>query len=273
MLDSLQLYRSFEPSRPIISGAPVTKIMETYGLSWVEVLYPKESHYRFTERFIEYYENNKSTVLETLRKDSLEVKKIVAQILDDRGSRESYIFENFQNTVLPLIEQGEKVYSNFGFSHVLQGKLNNRLYIAGMLKDSFPNLKVYSILTHLADSEVYKYKKYCKTGKLSKYGKTIKLATICGTTISDKWDGDSKKEKVKGIEELKTLTKMGEINIIPIKSLPTAMRNQRYFIDYEAGKNPAKMEFEKDLTTSDYFQGLIFIRGSKANETWELIKK
>ena len=191
-------------------------------------------------------------------------------LLEKKGMREAFITKNFESLVLPKIAEGEKVYSNFGYAHVLQNKLNDRMYLAAILKEKSPELKIYSILTHMADSEVLDNKKYCKNGFIKRYGKKIKLASICGTETSTELAGDTKKESVRGIEDLKNTTEMGEITIVPMKEVKQDLQIKLYYLDYVDGMNPDELIFDTNSKTIDYFQALIFIRGSEANDTYEM---
>ena len=269
IIDSLSLFKTPEEDIAIWSGKPLYKLSIKYGYSNKKILYESHSQHNYTSRYFEYYLNNRQLVLEAFGTDSIEVKIILDDHLMRENSREEFITKNFIERVLPLIDNGEKVYSNFGYAHVLQSELNDNLYLAGRLKESNPDLKIYSILTHMADSEVLKNKKYCKEGSIRRYGKKIRLASICGSITSKKLDGNTKDEKILGIDELRTKTNKGEITLVALNSIREEDLRKRYYLDYISGKNPDGLRFESDKSTLDYFQGLIFIRGSSANEPYE----
>jgi hypothetical protein len=269
-VDSLSLFESPQPDIDIWSGKPLYKISNKYGYSNNEILYNPNSQHNYTSRFIEYYLENKKLVLEAFNIDSTEVEYLLDNHLLVNSGREEFIKNNFSKIVIPLIAAGEKIYSNFGYAHILQAKLNDKLYLAGLLKETHPNLKIYSILTQMADCEVLENKKYCKEGIIRKFGKKIRLASICGSITSHKLDGDTKKEKVLGIEELRTKTNRGQITVIPISTISQEKLNKRYFLDYVSGKNSDNLKFEPNKSTLDYIQALIFVKGSNANTTYEM---
>ena len=152
----------------------------------------------------------------------------------------------------------------------MQSKLNSNYYLAATLKNNFPHLKIYTILSHLSDSEVLDQRKYCKSDKIKIRGKKIKTAKYCGAVNSRELDGDSESEKVKGIEELSKYTKSGYIRTIDIHKIPDSLSTQLYYIDYAENKNPNKISIDDNLKTLDYYQALIFIKGSKPNTPYEI---
>ena len=101
-------------------------------------------------------------------------------------------------------------------------------------------------------------------------GKKIKTAKFCGAQNSKSLDGDSENEKIKGIEELINTTKSGNIRTIDIHNIPEPLSTELFYIDYEDNKNPNGLIFNQNLKTLDYYQGLIFIKGSKPNIPYEI---
>ena len=75
-----------------------------------------------------------------------------------------------------------------------------------------------------------------------------------------------------GIDDLIQQTGLWELRIIPIESISENLLDQRYYLDYVAGKNADNIQYQPTLNTLDYYQGLIFIRDSKANETYEMYR-
>ncbi len=270
IVDSLAQFSDLEDELIIWSGKPVMKLSKEHGLTNEEVLYDVNAQPNFTKRFFEFYKSNMNMVSGAFGKVSLEIKKILEKHLMRESNREQFITENFESMVLPIIDEGEKVYSNFGYAHILQDRLSDKMFLAGILKEKYPKLKIYSILTQMADGEVLDKKKFCKNGCIKRYEKKIKLASICGSITSKKLDGDTKNERVKGIDALKSSTAMGEATIIPINVVNKELQKQLYYLDYEEGKNSEDLSFEKNTSTSNYFQALIFIRGSEANDTYEM---
>ena len=269
MMDSLRIYKNLEEDLHIISGKHLSKLAIQYNCTSKDILYPNNSQHHFAKRFYKYYQNNKEQVLNAFDSNRGEVKQIMVIQNQDR---ETQITENFNQTIIPLVQNGNKVYSNFGYNHVLQESINGMLYLAGRLKKENPEVKIFSILTQLGDCEVLKHRKFCREGTIKRYGKTIKLASICGAIKTDDWDGDTKNEKILGIDLLKSMTGLVELSVISIYKLPSEYSKELYFIDYEIGKNADNVQLDPNMSTIDYYQGLIYIEGSKANEPYELLK-
>lgn len=267
ILDSLRKYTVLDEEWSFMSGKHVFKLANKHNCSYRSILYPKDGQYHFATRFMEYYEANTQEVLTVFAEHQHEVEQIM---MSQPDGREATITKNFEARVLPLIERGEKVYSNYGYAHVLQASFDGNLYLAGSLKANHPDLKLFSILTHLAEGEVNERVKLCPTEKIKRYGKTIRLAKVCAGVSSTEWDGDTKKEAILGIAALKSMTPSGQLTAFSVADLPAAQSKKRFFIDYEPGKNVDKNELEKDKATSDYFQGVLYIEGSAANIPYEL---
>jgi hypothetical protein len=275
IIDSLKLYKKLEKPLQITSMGPLYKLAKQYmaeGKDVDAIFHKHNSQNQYSKRLIKYYYENKNSFHKHFGIDSSKVIELFESYSSPQNpiKREACIIKNFENYIIPMIEAGNKVYSNFGYAHVLQSELNSKYYLAATLKNNFPHLKIYTILSHLAESEVLYQRKYCKSGKIKIREKKIKTAKYCGAVNSKELDGDSEYEKVKGIEELTRITKNGYIRTIDIHKIPESLSKQLYYIDYAKNKNPNKILIDNNLKTLDYYQALIFINGSKPNTPYEI---
>jgi len=271
-IDSLHLYKDLEQDLTVMSLGPLYKKaakIRMEGGDFEALLYSNDSQNQFSKRFTTDYTTDKNEIHKYFGDDSLKVIEVFDSYKNGKG-REETIVRNFEKFILPLTDQGHKVYSNFGYAHVLQSEFNNKKYLTAELKYRYPNLKIFTLLSHLSESEVLSHRKLCKSGKIKRQGKKLKTAIVCGAINSKKDDGDSENEKVKGIKELTAITGQGKLRTILISDLPVELTSNLYFIDYEINKNSAGLKFEKNLTTLNYYQGLIFIKGSGPNIPYEI---
>ena len=275
IIDSLRFYNTLEKPLQIISMGPLFKLAKQYmaeGKDVDAIFHKSSSQNQDSKRLIRYYLNNKYSFHENFGVDSIQVIELFESYKSPQNKfkREERIFENFEKRIIPLINSGNKVYSNFGYAHVLQSELNKKKYLAAELKTQYPDLEIYTLLSFLAESEVLNERQYCKSGKMKVRGKKIKTAKFCGAQNSKSLDGDSENEKIKGIEELINTTKSGNIRTIDIHNIPEALSTELFYIDYEDNKNANGLIFNQNLKTLDYYQGLIFIKGSKPNIPYEI---
>jgi len=209
----------------------------------------------FRKRFYEAYTKDKKTFLKPFGINEKEVEMImdVNEAIKDKY-RENAIFLNFKKLVFPLIEQGEKVYSNFGYTHVLQEKIDGYPYIANRVKEGFGDkIKLISILGIMANSEVMKYRTYKSKGyRISKF-----------------WDGDSILERVKGIKMLKRIAKGNDVTLFKLNGKNSPFNKSLYFVNYTRNRESifrkGRFETERGSSTTDYIQYLLFIQNSKSN--------
>ena len=209
----------------------------------------------FRKRFFEAYKKDKKRFLHAfgVNEKTVALLMTIHESTKDK-SREHAIFLNFKRLIIPLIDQGEKIYANFGFAHVLQEKINGYSYIANRLKDSLDNkIKLTTILGLLANSEVMKYKTYKSKGYKT----------------SKSWDGDSILARVKGIKVLKSIAKDKDVLLFKLNGEQSPFFESLFFIDYKRYRESlfrkGWWETEKGSSTTDYIQYLFFIQHSKSN--------
>ena len=266
MVDSLKLFKSFEIEKLTIwSGKPAFKMVQQYGGSTYNYVYPLTSKFNFADRFSKYYKANKSKVVAAFDID----QTILENILEPKAKkREFHIYESFKSQVIPLIQKGAMVYANFGFAHVLQDQINGRDYIAGLIKKNFPDLKVSSILGLLTESEVLTEKKLKKTGeKIIERGLEYKVAAYSGFKTSTDDDGHSSSEKLLGIDELIQFSENINIVLLDLGLANSPFTKTPYLLAFEKGGEDFKIKHGSN--TLDYFQYVILMRNSLPNTPLE----
>ncbi|MEM9052948.1 MAG: hypothetical protein AAGC47_12920, partial [Bacteroidota bacterium] len=261
-VDSLQMYRNTTLEiRKVWSGKPAQEKIAKYGGYTAEYYYPVQSKYNFTWRFMRYYEANKENVLEAFNAQGIDAEPILESPFKNR---EEHIFNGFKDTVIPLIESGEKVYSNFGFSHIMQKEIFNSCYLACLVKNEFPELRMETVLGLLSNSEVLKYRKWKKSKEtIEERGLVFQKMVYKGYSTSSTWDGDYIFEKLDGINELKKAAKSHDVLFLDLDKPNSPMKDSRYFSNYKRGvKNMFPGE---EGSTLDFFQFIIYMKGSEAN--------
>ncbi|MEO1655530.1 MAG: hypothetical protein AAFU64_18455, partial [Bacteroidota bacterium] len=267
IIDSLSLYRNLDIlDLKIYSGKPVWELVRATRKSTYDYVYPLQSKYHFGKRFLAYFEKNQSQVVEAFGKHHKELKEFLSK--DKSKRREEVIFDNFQRRILPLIRSGEIVYAKFGYAHIHQGSINGKLYLAGMLKEKYPELKISSILGVLAKSNTLKERKLCKSGEnLVERGITFEKAEYCGYKTAKSYDGDSFFERLAGIQALKKVTGKKDILMLDLHQPSSPLHKSQSFIYFtKGGKN---WNIDPSLTTTDYVQYLIYMQHSEATIPFE----
>jgi len=153
---------------------------------------------------------------------------------------------------------------------VLQEKFNKKMYLAGALKKKYPNLGIHTTLVLMGNGEVLLGPKLCIKRKVKKKGITIKLAELCGSKTSAKWDGDTPREKIKGIDTLKGDSNWEGSMVINLREVDKNKLKNQYYIGYEREKNADKIQLDLTKSTLDYYQSLIYVNRSNANIPFEL---
>ncbi|GAB5523234.1 MAG: hypothetical protein Roseis2KO_11060 [Roseivirga sp.] len=254
IIDSLRYFSGLSyPEQPAIwSGKP---ILES-GKPWSDYFPDPAADY--FDKLFDYIQENPEESSAAFGKNWLEVKRLIETV--DRESRETVIFENFQRQIIPLMKQGEKVYANFGYFHIQQGKINGRESVACKLRNSLDkNLSMVSIQGLLAKSSVLKEKKFKKAPPVVIKDLTFTGMAYNGYKHSRSWDGDSFFERAKGIGMLKKAAK-SDVILIDLKQKGSPFKNSDYLAAFSRGGKKWKLEEGKN--TTDYFQYVIYIQNS-----------
>jgi len=175
----------------------------------------------------------------------------VTYFFDKKSRREERIFQNFQRLMAADSLKDEKVYFNYGFAHVMQEDFYNNPFIAKLLKNHYQHKKVFTCLVAMSESSVLWNAKYTKEGKYKGYG----INWFGG-------EGDSFKERVNGIEVLKRVSPRKETTIYDLTDANSPARKDLYFVL----TRPQIKKYKSSAATTDYFQYLMHVRRSKANE-------
>ncbi len=262
LVDSLKYYRHLEIDHRLIwSGKPAMEKAIATNKSTFEFVYPEDSKYNFSFRFFRACENNKTEILKMFGEN----EQYASRILADRSpGRETYIFKGFQQYVMPLIEGGDKVYANYGYAHIQQARIAGNCYLACLIKEAYPAIKLTSIQGLLAKSNVLNERKLCKTKDyITEHNMTFQKAEYCGYKTSKSYDGHSFFEQVNGIKPLMRQAGKNEILMLNLKRPNTPFDRNLYFAENKRGSKHWKVD--KNLTTLDYFQYVIFMKKSQNN--------
>lgn len=253
-IDSLQHFSKLSYlERPMIwSGKPI----QDSGKPWSD--YFPDPARDFFDRLFDYIQENPKEASTAFGQNWKEVKRLIEEV--DRESREDVIFEGFQREVIPLLKKGEKVYANFGYFHIQQGRVNGGESVACKLRNSLDkNLSMVSIQGLLAKSRVFKEKKYKKAPEVVIKDLTFTGMAYNGFKHSRSWDGDSFFERAKGIGILKKNAK-SDVIMIDLTKNNSPFKQSDFLASFSRGGKKWKLEEGKN--TTDYFQYVIYIQNS-----------
>lgn len=262
-VDSLQDYRNFDIQElEIWSGKPALEKAKITKKPMYSYVFPIQSRYNFALRFFDAYQQDSAAILAAFGENSSAAKTILAFKTDLR--REPYIFQQFEKQVLPLIAKGEKVYANFGYAHVHQAAINGYSYLAALLKEAYPNLKMETVLGLLARSNALKETKLRKTGhSFTERGLRFEAANYGGYKTAKSYDGHGLFEKVGGTNYLFKAAKGQDIMLIDLTKEDSPFTNSMYFVNYTRGGK--KWQLVPNTVTTDYVQYILFMQHSPNN--------
>ncbi|MCE7994360.1 MAG: erythromycin esterase family protein [Roseivirga sp.] len=253
-IDSLSHFSHlYYPEQPAIwSGKP---ILES-GKPWSD--YFPDPAASYFDRLFDYIKENANEASHVFGQNWELAKSLIETV--DRESRETVIFENFQKQAIPLMRKGEKIYANFGYFHIQQGKINGRESVAFKLQNSLDkDLSMVSIQGLLAKSSVLKEKKFTKAPEIMIKDLRFTGMAYNGFKHSRSWDGDSFFERAKGIGILKRIVKT-DVILIDLNKEGSPFKSSDYLAAFSRGGK--KWKLEKDQSTTDYFQYIIYIQNS-----------
>lgn len=262
MLDSLKLFKSMTLQKiEVFSGGPAVPMIHKYGGYTYDYVYPINSRYGFTSRFFNYYKENKDKLIKDFKKYDIEI----TDFFDKKAKyREDHIFQNFEEKVIPLIQSGEKVYSNFGITHIQQKEIYGNCYLACKIKNQYPNLKMTSISGLLAKSSVLKERNWKKEIKITTdRGLVFDKMAYKGFKTSKSWDGDGLFEKLEGINQLIKASKSSNVLFLNLNEQNSPFAKNQYLVNYSRGGKDINIAPESN--TLEFFQYAILMKNSKAN--------
>lgn len=262
MVDSLKYFTSMDLDvRNIWSGKPALPLVEKYGGHIYDYVYPRDSRYGFSKRFATYYEENKSELRQTLKPYGIDPSEIFDYKGDDR---EEHIFKNFEKYVIPLIRDGNKVYSNFGYAHVHQHEIYGRDYLACKIKKQYPEVRQHTVLGLLAKSSVLKGRKWKKSDEvISERGLVFERMVSKGHSTSKSWDGHGLFEQLEGVKFLLTASKREEILFMDLTREQSPFADKPYLVAYQRGGKGTQID--PGSNTLDYFQFVLLMIRSEPN--------
>jgi hypothetical protein len=260
-IDSLNRYKNLGLDKRLIwSGAPALPVMARLGGGTYEYVYPVDSKYSFSRRFLRYYDQN----TEIIRRKFKEMGIDIAKIIDMNGqSREEHIYQAFQSEIIPLLDRGQQVYSNYGYAHIFQKEIYGSCFLACRIKNEFPEIKIASVLGLLSKSTVMKQRNWKKSKEtIQERGLTFDRMVYNGYKTSNFWDGDSFFEKLKGVRHLNKVTKSGELVYLDLNKKDTPFKRENYLVKYQRGGKEVFPSGEDN--TLQYFQYIVFMKGSRS---------
>lgn len=207
---------------------------------------PQQSSQELFDKWNDIYDYNQKLT------DSLKITVIgIDKNLDDNSKveRDSAMVINFKNSIKEMKLENEKFYGLFGYFHVLQNITENgKETFASELKKS--NIKTTSFVSYTIDSEIY-------LPKISQFP----------TPENEKVDwinADGPLQLVKGINDLKELSKPNSITLFKLNSKNSPFLKSQHLVNVKSrvfGKNIVP---QKGTFTTDYFQYVFLLRDSKA---------
>ena len=255
IIDSLKHFKNLEFEEfSIISGKPVYKS----GKTWDDFFGTEKT--RYFKKFKAAYEKDSTLILNHFGAYANDLKHLMSQ--PQFRNRESVIFNNFKALSLPLIEKGEKIYSNFGYYHIQQGNVNGNSPLAKLMKDSC-DVNLVTIIGMMTRSECLKKRKFTADGNIHIKEVKFRKAQYNGYKTSKSYDGDGLFEKVNGIKTLKKISGTNDIMLFKLDGSDSPFTSTMKFADFSRGGKNWKVD--KNLAATDYFQYIILIQNSKSN--------
>ncbi|WP_413532205.1 hypothetical protein [Empedobacter brevis] len=207
---------------------------------------PQQSSQELFDKWIEIYDYNQKL------KDSLKIKVIgIDKNFDDNSevSRDLAMVNNFKNAIERLKLENEKFYGLFGYFHVLQEVTDNgkETFAKGLKK---LNIKTTSFVSYTLDSEVY-------------LPKNSQFPTPENEKI-DWINADGPLQLVKGINDLKELSKPNAITLFKLNSQHSPYQKSQYLIHVKSRIFGENIVPKAGTFTTDYFQYVFLLRNSKA---------
>lgn len=207
---------------------------------------PQQSSQELFDKWNDIYDYNQKLT------DSLKITVIgIDKNFDDnsKGARDSAMVTNFKNSIKKLNLENEKFYGLFGFFHVLQNVTENgKETLASELKKS--GIKTTSFVSYTLDSEMY-------------LPKNPQFPTPENEKVN--WiNADGPLQLVKGINDLKELSKPNSITLFKLNSKDSPFLKSQHLISVKSRVFGESIVPTKGTFTTDYFQYVFILRNSKA---------
>lgn len=207
---------------------------------------PQQSSQELFDKWSDIYDYNKKL------SDSLKITVIgIDKNFDDNSNinRDSAMVINFKNSIKKMKLENEKFYGLFGYFHVLQNKTEGvKETFASELKKS--GIKTTSFVSYTIDSEMY-------------LPKNPQFPTPEDEKIN--WiNADGPLQLVKGINDLKELSKPNSITLFKLNSKDSPYLNSQNLINVKSRVFGESIIPQKNVSVTDYFQYVFLLRNSKA---------
>jgi hypothetical protein len=207
---------------------------------------PQQSSQELFDKWSSIYDYNQELP------DSLKITVIgIDKNFDDYSNvpRDLAMASNFKNSIKDRKLENEKFYGLFGYFHVLQNKTDSgRETFAANLKKS--GIKTTSFVSYTIDSEMY-------------LPKIPQFPTPEDEKLS--WlNADGPLQLVKGINDLKELSKPNSITLFKINSQNSPYFTSQHLINVKSRVFGENITPENGTVTTDYFQYVFLLRNSRA---------
>lgn len=207
---------------------------------------PQQSSQELFNKWNDIYDYNQKLT------DSLKITVIgIDKNFDDdsKGARDLAMATNLKNSIKKLNLENEKFYGLFGFFHVLQNVTENgKETFASELKNS--GIKTTSFVSYTLDSEMY-------------LPKNPQFPTPENEKV-DWINANGPLQLVKGINDLKELSKPNSITLFKLNSKNSPFLNSQHLISVKSRVFGENIVPQKSTFTTDYFQYVFLLRNSKA---------
>lgn len=207
---------------------------------------PQQSSQELFDKWNAVYDYNQKLT------DSLKIRVIgIDKNFNDNSiiARDAAMAINFKNAVKKLKLENEKFYGLFGYFHVLQNMTENGTEsFASELKKS--GIKTTSFVSYTLDSEMY-------------LPKNPQFPTPENERV-DWINADGPLQLVKGINDLKELSKPDAITLFKLNSPNSPYQKSQHLINVKSrifGEDIVPLE---GTFTTDYFQYVFLLRNSNA---------
>lgn len=267
-VDSLRNYRNYQfEDLSIWSGKPVYELAVATGQTTLDFVYALDSRYHFAKRFFAYASQHVEEVAKVFGANHEEARKVLMADLD--MERELHLFRQFDQQALPLIEAGEKVYANFGYSHIHQAPVGGYDYLAARIKQAHPDLKLASIVGLLAHSKALKERVFKKNGEeIRERGVVFEAAACTGYKPSSTWDGHSLWERPMGIETITRRAGRMPYLWLDLTQDRSPFRDKPYLARYSRGEKTWPVD--PNCVATDHYQYLLLMQFSASEIPYEL---
>jgi hypothetical protein len=208
---------------------------------------PQQSSKELFDKWSEIYDYNQTLA------DSSKIAVLGIDIDFDNNnskiSRDSAMMVNFKNAIEKMNLKNETFYGLFGYYHTLQkSPITDKTTFAEQLKQS--GFKTTSLVSYTLDSEMY-------------LPENPQFPTPPEEKIN--WiNADGPLMLVKGINDLKALSKSNSITLFKLNSANSPYLNSQNLIKVKSKIFGESIYPLKNSHTTDYFQYVFLLRNSKA---------